>query len=80
MRTMNTCASAIIDKNGGTYAVARKLKCKPPSVANWKRRGIPVKRLIQMRERGMLKGFDPSAVLAAASLAPLRKQREVERD
>lgn len=33
--------SEIIDALGGTFAVARLCRVKPPSVSGWKRDGIP---------------------------------------
>lgn len=38
-------ASKIIDKLGGTAAVARLCKVKQPSVSEWRRYGIPRARL-----------------------------------
>lgn len=36
--------SQIIDALGGTYAVAELCKVKPPSVSEWRRKGIPAAR------------------------------------
>jgi hypothetical protein len=33
--------SQIIDKLGGTNAVARLCECRPPSVSEWRNSGIP---------------------------------------
>ncbi|MBU0705046.1 MAG: helix-turn-helix domain-containing protein [Chloroflexi bacterium] len=33
--------SKIIDDLGGTFAVAAVLRIKPPSVSNWRKKGIP---------------------------------------
>ncbi|TAA27650.1 hypothetical protein EA661_12905 [Pseudoxanthomonas winnipegensis] len=38
-------AKDIIDRLGGTFAVAKLCNVKPPSVSEWKRNGIPVARL-----------------------------------
>jgi len=38
-------ASRIIDALGGTGTVALLCKIKPPSVSEWRRRGIPTDRL-----------------------------------
>ncbi|WP_369913916.1 Rha family transcriptional regulator [Xanthomonas sp. NCPPB 3005] len=38
-------ANQIIDALGGTFAVARLCKVKPPSVSEWRRSGIPDARL-----------------------------------
>lgn len=36
--------SAVIDDLGGPAAVARLVRVKPPSVIEWRRRGIPAER------------------------------------
>lgn len=38
----------LIDKLGGTTTVARLLGIKPPSVHEWRSKGIPSDRLIQL--------------------------------
>jgi len=38
-------ANKIIDALGGTFAVARLCKVKPPSVSEWRKHGIPDARL-----------------------------------
>ncbi|MDA8254401.1 MAG: hypothetical protein M0Z99_01970 [Betaproteobacteria bacterium] len=44
---MNTSnASEIIERLGGTNAVARLCQVKPPSVSEWKTNGIPRARLM----------------------------------
>jgi DNA-binding transcriptional regulator YdaS (Cro superfamily) len=35
----------IIERLGGTAAVARLFKIQPPSVSEWKRKGIPTARM-----------------------------------
>ncbi|WP_081075653.1 hypothetical protein [Burkholderia stagnalis] len=42
---MNDEASTIIDRLGGTTAVARLCECTPPSVHQWRTDGIPKYRL-----------------------------------
>lgn len=39
-------ASEIIDRLGGTTAVAELCKVKPPSVSEWREKGIPRARLM----------------------------------
>lgn len=41
-------ASELIDKLGGTTAVARLLNVKPPSVHGWRAAGIPADKLIRL--------------------------------
>lgn len=41
-------ASDLIDKLGGTTAVARLLNVKPPSVHGWRAAGIPDDKLIRL--------------------------------
>lgn len=38
-------ANQIIDALGGTFAVARLCRVRPPSVSEWRRTGIPDARL-----------------------------------
>lgn len=42
-------ANKIIDALGGTTAVARLCEIKPPSVAEWRKAGIPNARLMYLR-------------------------------
>lgn len=42
-------ANLIIDKLGGTQAVATMCDVKPPSVSEWRRLGIPKSRLMYLR-------------------------------
>lgn len=43
-------ASEIIDRLGGTFAVARLCEVRPPSVSGWKARGeIPNARLLYLK-------------------------------
>lgn len=41
--------SKIIDKLGGTSAVAKLCDVKPPSVSEWREKGIPKARLMYLR-------------------------------
>lgn len=41
--------SEIIERLGGTIAVARLCEVKPPSVSDWKKNGIPKARLMFLR-------------------------------
>lgn len=47
MQTPNP--SEIIDRLGGTTAVARLCEIEPPSVSEWKKRGIPKAQLKYLR-------------------------------
>ena len=38
----------VIDQLGGPAAVARMVGCKPPSVIEWRKRGIPAERCPQI--------------------------------
>lgn len=38
---MNKTDSELIDQAGGTGAVAKLCHCRPASVSEWRRRGIP---------------------------------------
>lgn len=46
---MNQFANTVIDRLGGTTAVARLCECKPPSVHQWRIDGIPKYRLQFLR-------------------------------
>lgn len=42
----------VIDRLGGPSEVARMCKVRAPSVTNWRKRGIPIERCVQI-ERAM---------------------------
>lgn len=46
---MNEFANTIIDRLGGTTAVAKLCECKPPSVHQWRADGIPKYRIQFLR-------------------------------
>jgi hypothetical protein len=46
---MDNYANIVIDRLGGTTAVARLCDCKPPSVHQWRHDGIPKYRLAFLR-------------------------------
>ena len=46
---MNASPSEIIDALGGPVAVARLCEGEPPSVSEWRHRGIPRARLMFLR-------------------------------
>lgn len=46
---MDQVANTVIDRLGGTSAVARLCECKPPSVHEWRINGIPKPRLQFLR-------------------------------
>lgn len=43
-----TVAREAIDFLGGTVATARKFRVKPASVSEWRKRGIPVGRCVEL--------------------------------
>jgi hypothetical protein len=45
----NQFANIVIDRLGGTSAVAKMCECKPPSVHQWRTDGIPKYRLQFLR-------------------------------
>lgn len=49
MEQQDTYASAVIDRLGGTSAVAKICDIKPPSVHEWRLNGIPKARLQFLR-------------------------------
>lgn len=51
MAHMDLFANRIIDKLGGTYAVARICDIKPPSVCKWRHKGISRGHLKYLRLR-----------------------------
>lgn len=46
---MDQIANTVIDRLGGTSAVAKICECKPPSVHGWRVHGIPKARLQFLR-------------------------------
>jgi hypothetical protein len=46
---MDQFANTVIDRLGGTTAVAKLCECKPPSVHQWRTDGIPKYRLQFLR-------------------------------
>ena len=46
---MDQLANTVIDRLGGTSAVAKICECKPPSVHGWRVNGIPKPRLQFLR-------------------------------
>jgi len=46
---MNQFANTVIDRLGGTTAVAKICECQPPSVHQWRNDGIPKYRLQFLR-------------------------------
>lgn len=63
---MNTAASQVIDKLGGTAEVARLFSVAMPSVSDWKKDGIPPARVMFLRvaKRKELAGIDLDAATA----------------
>lgn len=45
----NESPSEIIDRLGGTVAVAKLCEVEPPSVSEWRHRGIPRARLMYLK-------------------------------
>lgn len=65
---MNQIANIVIDRLGGTTAVAKICDCKPPSVAEWRTNGIPKARL------QFLKVVHPEAFADIATPQPAEVQ------
>lgn len=67
---MNQFANTVIDRLGGTSAVAKLCECKPPSVHQWRNDGIPKYRLqfLRLARPDVFKGLDtvPAEQSAAA--------------
>ncbi|MRT30793.1 hypothetical protein [Herbaspirillum sp. CAH-3] len=57
---MNQVANTVIDRLGGTNAVARICECKPPSVAEWRTNGIPKAReqFLRLKHPEAFEGLD----------------------
>jgi hypothetical protein len=47
---------ALIDLLGGDAAVARICGCGQPAVSNWRKRGLPPRRMIQLARAAERKG------------------------
>lgn len=60
--------SEIIDALGGTVAVARLCKVKPPSVSDWRKEGIPSARRMYL-QAVRPEAFEPPPELATAAPA-----------
>jgi hypothetical protein len=60
---MNDFANAVIDRLGGTTAVAKLCECKPPSVHQWRIDGIPKYRLqfLRLAHPEVFKGLEQPA-------------------
>lgn len=65
---MKEFASTIIDRLGGTTAVATLCEIKPPSVANWRIDGIPKARIMFLRlaRPDVFEGLDKAKVVETA--------------
>ena len=63
---MNTAATQVIDKLGGTAKVAQLFSVAMPSVSDWKKDGIPPARVMFLRvaRRKELAGVDLEAATA----------------
>lgn len=66
---MNTHAAAVIDKLGGTAAVAKLFRIRQPSVCKWRNAGIPKARImyLEVARAKELRGID---LVAATSQIP----------
>lgn len=62
---MDHKANTLIDELGGTTAVARLCQVRPPSVAEWRQRGIPHARLMYLQALAHVRP-DLAAALEAA--------------
>lgn len=66
MCRMNTAATEIIERLGGTAKVSRLFGLAMPSVSDWKRDGIPQARVmfLKVAKKKELAGFDLDAATA----------------
>lgn len=66
---MNTHAAAVIDKLGGTAAVAKLFRIRPPSVCKWRSEGIPKARVmyLEVARAKDLRGIDLAAATSKFS-------------
>ena len=60
---INRSLDEILDVLGGESAVASQLGCGPSSVSNWKARGIPKGRWVDLVTLGVEKGIRPPITL-----------------
>lgn len=69
---MNTAATEIIERLGGTAKVSRLFGLAVPSVSDWKRDGIPRARVmfLKVAKKKELAGFDLEAATARANKQP----------
>lgn len=69
MCRMNTAATEIIERLGGTAKVSRLFGLAMPSVSDWKRDGIPKARVmfLKVAKKKELAGFDLEAATARAN-------------
>lgn len=69
---MDSFASAVIDRLGGTSAVARICEIKPPSVAEWRNSGIPKPRLqyLRLAYPEAFEGIGPSETTTTTGESP----------
>jgi DNA-binding transcriptional regulator YdaS (Cro superfamily) len=60
---MTRSLDEILNVLGGESAVANLLRCGPPSVSNWKARGLPKGRWVDLVMLGAEKGIRPPITL-----------------
>lgn len=53
----------LIDRLGGSAAVAEALKLEPNAVGNWRKRGFPAWALFDLRQLCQKSGIDPGDAL-----------------
>lgn len=66
---MNQIANTIIDRLGGTTAVAKLCECQPPSVHQWRIDGIPKYRVqfLRLARPEAFDGIDASAAVSGSA-------------
>lgn len=70
---MNQFANTIIDRLGGTTAVANLCECKPPSVHQWRFDGIPKYRIqfLRLARPDVFEGIEPGAATSGSAKEPV---------
>ncbi|MGK2829217.1 hypothetical protein ACSI5F_03810 [Ralstonia pseudosolanacearum] len=72
---MNQLANTVIDRLGGTTVVAKICEIKPPSVHEWREKGIPKPRLqfLRIAYPDAFEGLETSDPAAHVTAAPSPK-------
>lgn len=69
---MNQVANTIIDRLGGTTAVAKLCECQPPSVHQWRIDGIPKYRIqfLRLARPEVFEGIEAGAAVSGSAKEP----------